>query len=84
MSTSGGIFQAVEVDDDEKERAVRVEVEEFYDGRVYGETSSRATVHMEPEGMITAKIETPEETYHIEPSWRHIPDSEPETMIAYK
>ena len=34
--------------------------------------------------MITAKIETPEETYHIEPSWRHIVDSEPETMIAYK
>ena len=34
--------------------------------------------------MITAKIETPEETYHIEPSWRHISDSEPETMIAYK
>ena len=45
---------------------------------------SRATVHLEPEGMITAKIETPEETYHIEPSWRHITDSDPETMIAYK
>ena len=41
-------------------------------------------MHLEPEGMITAKIETPEETYHIEPSWRHISDSEPETMIAYK
>ena len=49
-----------------------------------GETKSRATVHLEPEGMITAKIETPEETYHIEPSWRHISDSDPETMIAYK
>ena len=52
--------------------------------RVFGETKSRATVHLEPEGMITAKIETPEETYHIEPSWRHIADSDPETMIAYK
>ena len=55
-----------------------------FSSRVFGETKSRATVHLEPEGMITAKIETPEETYHIEPSWRHIADSEPETMIAYK
>ena len=77
-------FKAVEVDDDNVERPVRIDHETFFDGRVFGETKSRATVHLEPEGMITAKIETPEETYHIEPSWRHIADSEPETMIAYK
>ena len=77
-------FKAVEVDDDEVERPIRIDHETFYDGRVYGETKSRATVHLEPEGMITAKIETPQETYHIEPSWRHITDSDPETMIAYK
>merc|ERR1711899_272762 len=77
-------FCAVEVDDNNIEHPIRIDHETFYDGRVFGETKSRATVHLEPEGMITAKIETPEETYHIEPSWRHISDSDPETMIAYK
>ena len=77
-------FRAVEVDDNNIEHPIRIDHETFYDGRVFGETKSRATVHLEPEGMITAKIETPEETYHIEPSWRHITDSDPETMIAYK
>jgi len=77
-------FRAVEMDDNNIEKPIRIDHETFYDGRVYGETKSRATVHLEPEGMITAKIETPEETYHIEPSWRHITDSDPETMIAYK
>lgn len=77
-------FRAVEIDEQEEERPIRIDHETFYDGRVFGENKSRATVHLEPEGMITAKIETPEETYHIEPSWRHITDSQPETMIAYK
>ena len=41
-------------------------------------------VHLE-DGLLMAKIETPEETYHIEPSWRHIPDeASSQTMIAYK
>ena len=77
-------FKAVEIDDGHEEKTIRIDHESFYDGRVYGEQTSRATVHLEPEGMITAKIETPMETYHIEPSWRHITDSQPETMIAYK
>ena len=33
---------------------------------------------------MTAKIETPEETYHIEPSWRHLDPSDDQSMIAYR
>ena len=55
-------------------------------GRVFGELDSRAAVHME-DGVLTAKIETPEEIYHIEPSWRHLEGETPassNSMIAYK
>ncbi len=36
------------------------------------------------DGVITAKIETPDETYHVEPSWRHLGDNDTRSMIAYK
>ena len=36
------------------------------------------------DGVLTAKIETPSETYHIEPSWRHLGDNDTQAMIAYK
>ena len=59
----------------------------FILGRVFGELKSRATVHLE-DGMLTAKIETPEEIYHIEPSWRHLKTNDknksPDQMIVYK
>jgi Reprolysin family propeptide. len=37
----------------------------FYDGRLFGEVSSAASVHLE-DGVMTATIHAPEETYHIE------------------
>jgi disintegrin and metalloproteinase domain-containing protein 17 len=36
------------------------------------------------DGVLTAKIETPEDTYHIEPSWRHLGTNDTQTMIAYR
>ena len=92
-------FKAVEIEelDDEvdlgdtsstqhriKEHRVPIDLESFYDGRVFGELKSRATVHMEDDGVLTAKIETPEETYHIEPSWRHLDPEDNQSMIAYR
>ena len=53
-----------------REYLIPIDHESFYDGRVFGEIKSSATVHLE-DGLLTAKIETPEDTYHIEPSWRH-------------
>ena len=34
--------------------------------------------------MITAKIVLPDETYHIEPSWRHLPHLSDRHMLAYR
>ena len=91
-------FQAVEIDDDavpttsnnktttHKEKVIHIDNESFYEGRVFGELKSRATVHLE-DGMLTAKIETPEDIYHIEPSWRHLTNDKnksPDQMIVYK
>ena len=79
----------MEVDEDSIQNVsttknIPIDVESFYEGRVFGEQRSSVRVHLE-DGLLTAKIETPEETYHIEPSWRHIPDeATSQTMIAYK
>merc|ERR1711962_1542995 len=40
-------FKAVEVEDGEKENFIPIDHESFYDGRLFGETYSRAQVHME-------------------------------------
>lgn len=39
--------------------------------------------HLE-DGILTASVVLPHETYHIEPSWRHIPDSMENHMITYR
>lgn len=39
--------------------------------------------HIE-DGTLTMSIELPQETYHIEPSWRHLPTAKKHTMVAYK
>ena len=70
LVTSWFIFQAVEVDDvlasnqTQKEQVIHIDHESFYEGRVFGELQSRATVHLE-DGLLTAKIETPQDIYHI-------------------
>lgn len=60
-----------------------IDHDNFYEGRVFGEVSSNASVHLE-DGVLTAKIVTPQDTYHIEPSWRHVADNDTQSMIAYK
>lgn len=37
----------------------------FYTGRVFGESASDVKLHLE-DGVITGIIHTPDETYHIE------------------
>uniref|UniRef100_A0A2H1VDH4 SFRICE_007315 n=1 Tax=Spodoptera frugiperda TaxID=7108 RepID=A0A2H1VDH4_SPOFR len=76
-------FKAYTVDGDGKETTVHVDRENFYTGRVFGEKSSDVKLHME-DGMITGIIHTPDETYHIEPSWRHLPHLDDKTMITYR
>ncbi|XP_014283279.1 ADAM 17-like protease isoform X2 [Halyomorpha halys] len=76
-------FQAYSVDGDGKEKPVAIDHENFYEGRMFGEKWSHASVHLD-DGVMTATISLPEETYHIEPSWRHLPELGNESMVAYK
>ncbi|XP_053611491.1 ADAM 17-like protease [Plodia interpunctella] len=76
-------FKAYEVDGDGKESTVHVDRDNFYTGRVFGEITSDVKLHME-NGMITGAIHLPEDTYHIEPSWRHLPHLDDGTMITYR
>ncbi|KAJ8718449.1 hypothetical protein PYW08_002686 [Mythimna loreyi] len=76
-------FKAYAVDGDGKETTVHVDRENFYTGRVFGEKTSDVKLHME-DGLITGIIHTPDETYHIEPSWRHLPHLDDKTMITYR
>ncbi|XP_068622820.1 ADAM 17-like protease [Battus philenor] len=76
-------FKAYSVDGEGKKTVVHVDRDNFYTGRVFGEKLSDVKIHIE-EGVITGIIHTPDETYHIEPSWRHLPDQEDGTMITYR
>lgn len=76
-------FKAYAVDGDGKETTVHINRDDFYHGRLFGETDSHVNVHME-DGILTGTIHLPEETFHIEPSWRHLPDLNNRSMIVYK
>ncbi|KAK3922858.1 ADAM 17-like protease [Frankliniella fusca] len=76
-------FEAAIVDGDGKEKPVSINHEDFYEGRLFGETNSHVSAHLE-DGIMTASIHVGDETYHIEPSWRHLPHLGNESMIAYR
>ena len=76
-------FKAYQIDSDGNETIIHVDHDSFFRGRVFGEISSHVSAHID-EGVLTATIILPEDTYHIEPSWRHLPDFSNKHMIAYK
>lgn len=45
--------------------------ENFYEGRVFGEKMSEVSAHLE-DGVMTATIHTPEDTYHIEVKFENL------------
>lgn len=76
-------FKAYSVDADGNETTVHIDRDNFYSGRVFGEKTSDVKLHLE-DGVMTGIIHTPDETYHIEPSWRHLPNVDDKTMITYR
>lgn len=76
-------FKAYSVDKSGKESIVHLDHDNFYTGRVFGEEHSSVRAHIE-DGILTASVVLPDETYHIEPSWRHLPDVTNKNMIAYR
>jgi disintegrin and metalloproteinase domain-containing protein 17 len=76
-------FKAYAVDGDGKETSVHIDHDDFYDGRVFGETVSHVSLHME-DGVMTGSIHLPDEIYHVEPSWRHLSHLDNRTMVVYR
>ncbi|CAL8071934.1 unnamed protein product [Orchesella dallaii] len=77
-------FKAYEVGRDGSEVPIQIDRDSFYQGRVFGEADSDVRAHLEDNGVMTATIRTGNETYHIEPSWRHLSSGDQLTMITYR
>ncbi|KAK9880220.1 hypothetical protein WA026_010094, partial [Henosepilachna vigintioctopunctata] len=60
-------FKAYEVDGGGKEKIFHIDRQSFYEGRVFGETSSYVKMHID-NGLLTGTIHLPDEDeiYHIE------------------
>nr|AMO02512.1 ADAM 17-like protein [Tityus serrulatus] len=76
-------FKAYTVDGLGNKQPVWVDKNQFFEGRVFGEKNSEVTAHID-NGLITAAIRTPEDTYIIEPSWRHLSEDNNASMIIYR
>ncbi|EDS26112.1 ADAM 17 [Culex quinquefasciatus] len=76
-------FRAYSVDGSGAESIVHLDHDNFLRGRVFGEVHSQVNAHLE-DGILTASVFLPDETYHIEPSWRHLDHLSDRHMIAYK
>ncbi|KXJ69034.1 hypothetical protein RP20_CCG000415 [Aedes albopictus] len=76
-------FRAYSVDGSGMESIVHLDHDNFFKGRVFGESDSHVNAHLE-NGILTASVVLPDETYHIEPSWRHLDQLTDKHMIAYK
>lgn len=77
-------FRAYTVNSDGNETIVHLNHDSFFRGRVFGETISHVSAHIDDSNLLTATIILPDETYHIEPSWRHLPETSNKHMVAYK
>jgi disintegrin and metalloproteinase domain-containing protein 17 len=60
-------FEATVVKEDGEEEPVYVDEDTFFEGKVAGERRSHVTAYLE-DGVLTASIETPDDTYHVEVS----------------
>lgn len=76
-------FKAYAVDGEGKESIVHLDHDNFFSGRVFGETESSVRAHIE-NGVLTASVVLPNEIYHIEPSWRHFSHLTDRHMLAYR
>lgn len=76
-------FSVVTVDRYGNETPLKINMESFYEGYVEEDASSFVTAQVEEDGMITAAIDTANETYIVEPMWRHT-DNPSHDMIVYK
>ncbi|CRK87999.1 CLUMA_CG001785, isoform A [Clunio marinus] len=77
-------FKAYRVNSEGNETIIHLDRDSFFRGRVFGEISSHVSAHIDDGNVLTATIILPDETYHIEPSWRHLPEATDKHMVTYK
>jgi hypothetical protein len=77
-------FKVSVVDQREKRSAEKIDTT-IYKGYVDDEpTTSSVSAYWDDDQHFTATISTESETFVVEPSWRHLPDSPDYTLISYK
>lgn len=64
-------FKAYSVDGDGKETSVHIDHNDFYHGRVFGESVSHVSLHIE-NGVMTGSIHLPEDVYHVEVLYKFV------------
>ena len=52
--------------------------------RVGEENTSSVRVTWEDDDNVIATVMTKDDIYVVEPSWRHLPESDNDTMIVYR
>lgn len=78
-------LKIVTVNANGKERPFQLNRDSFYRGHVMDKKStSDVTAHVDDDGLLTASVETIDETYVIEPMWRHVDEDPSHDMIVFK
>ncbi|CAG2108562.1 unnamed protein product, partial [Medioppia subpectinata] len=78
-------FKAFTVDSKGNKKPIFVDFNEFFSGTVAGENGSDVKAHIGSDGVMTAAIQTVNETYEVEPIWRHLDNyRDNHSMIVYK
>ncbi|GAB1605766.1 ADAM 17-like protease, partial [Argonauta hians] len=76
-------FSASTVDGNEHKTPVFINKHAFYEGALQDDKESHVDAVWEGDDLL-ATITTSNDTYTVEPSWRHLPDSSNHSMIIYK
>lgn len=79
----GENFHAYSIGPYNEKIEVAVDKESFFKGYDEGDSLSHVKAHID-HGVLTASIAVKEDTYIIEPAWRHIHESSKQHMISYR
>ncbi|XP_071957678.1 ADAM 17-like protease isoform X2 [Antedon mediterranea] len=77
-------FKAYAIGDDGTKEEYDFDRDSILEGHLRDDYDSHVHCHIEDGNTINAKIVTDQETYIIEPSWRHLTDARNGTMISYR
>ena len=79
-------LNAFTIDSFGRKKPIFVDFNEFYSGKVEGIDGSDVRAHIGTDGLMTASINTLDETYEVEPVWRHLDNHKNDfnSMIVYK